>query len=93
MKKIISTKKIYILFLIIFIIYSFSILIKQQIKLNSYNKQIVYYTGELENKKEKKDELVSMKENVNSPDYIEDIARNKLDMYFPNERVYIDISK
>ena len=25
--------------------------------------------------------------------YIEEVAREKLDMYLPNERVYIDISK
>ena len=33
------------------------------------------------------------KENVNSTEYIEEVAREKLDMYLPNERVYIDISK
>ena len=34
-----------------------------------------------------------MKENINSPEYIEEIAREKLNMYLPNERVYIDIGK
>ena len=29
----------------------------------------------------------------NSNEYIEQIAREKLDMYLPNERVYIDIGK
>ena len=38
---------------------------------------------------ELKDELNS----INSLNTIESIARDKLDMYFPNERVYIDISK
>jgi cell division protein FtsL len=38
---------------------------------------------------ELKDELNS----INSVNTIESIARDKLDMYFPNERVYIDISK
>ena len=33
------------------------------------------------------------KENVNSPEYIEEVAREKLDMYLPNERVYIDMNK
>ena len=27
------------------------------------------------------------------PEYIEEMAREKLDMYLPNERVYIDTSK
>ena len=34
-----------------------------------------------------------MKENINSDEYIEQIAREKLEMYYPNERVYIDIEK
>jgi cell division protein FtsL len=38
---------------------------------------------------ELKDELNS----INTLNTIESIARDKLDMYFPNERVYIDISK
>ena len=31
--------------------------------------------------------------NINSKEYIEEVAREKLDMYLPNEKVYIDISK
>ena len=93
MKKIITSKKIYILFLIIFVVYASSILIKQQIKLNSYAKQKEYYQNELQEKNDKNKELTAMQENVNSPEYIEEIARDKLDMYLPNERVYIDISK
>jgi len=34
------------------------------------------------------------KKNINSEKYIEEIAREKLDMYLPNETVYvIDINK
>lgn len=32
-----------------------------------------------------------MEENVTSPEYIENIAREKLGMYLPNEKVFIDI--
>ena len=92
-KKISSKKKIYILFLIIFIIYACSIFINQQIKLNSYSKQKMYLESELQSKKDKQEELKGMQQNVNSPEYIEEIARDKLDMYLPNERVYIDMSK
>ena len=41
--------------------------------------------------KEYKNELVAKKENVNSKEYIEQIAREKLNMYLPNERVYLDV--
>jgi len=44
------------------------------------HKKIPFYT--------KKD-----KENVNSKEYIERVAREKLNMFLPNERVYIDISQ
>ena len=33
------------------------------------------------------------KANVNSNEFIESIAREKLDMYLPNERVYVDNEK
>ena len=39
------------------------------------------------------EELKKMKENINSDEYIEQIAREKLGMYYPNERVYIDVEK
>ena len=43
--------------------------------------------------KEYKEQLLQTKENISSPEYIEEIAIEKLDMYLPNEKVYIDISK
>ena len=35
-------------------------------------------------------DLNQQKDNVNSLDFIEEMAREKLDMYHPNERVYVD---
>ena len=37
-------------------------------------------------------ELKTVKNNINSTEYIENMAREKLGMYLPNERVYIDIT-
>ena len=42
-------------------------------------------------KKEYKEELIATKDNINSLEYIESVAREKLNMYMPNEKVYIDI--
>ena len=50
---------------------------------NSLNKQIAEAI-------EKQEELTTIKENANSEEYIEEMAREKLDMYLPNERVYIN---
>ncbi len=41
----------------------------------------------------KQQELKDEIDSINSANTIESIARDKLDMYYPNERVYIDISK
>ena len=48
---------------------------------------------QIEEAKTKNSNLIAKKENVNSKEFIEEIARDKLDMYLPNERVYIDIGK
>ena len=48
---------------------------------------------EIEKAQEENQKLNETKNNINSNEYIEQIAREKLDMYLPNERVYIDIGK
>lgn len=74
-------------------IYIISIFISQQQLLNTYQKEIGKYETQKQEAEETKESLVAMKYNVNSPEYIEEIAREKLGMYLPNERVYIDIGK
>lgn len=50
---------------------------------NSLDKQIAEAT-------ERQEELYTIKKNANSEEYIEAMAREKLDMYLPNERIYIN---
>lgn len=87
-------KKIYkkVLFIAI-ACYVISIFISQQQALNTYKQEIKKCEAQIEEAEETKKSLVAMKENVNSPEYIEQIAREKLGMYLPNEKVYIDIGK
>jgi len=94
MIKLLRTKKIYkkLLFLAI-LIYVLYIFIGQQKTLNSYKNSEEYYVSKIQEQEEYKENLMSMKENVDSTEYIEEMAREKLDMYLPNERVYIDIGK
>jgi len=73
--------------------YVVSILISQQKMLNAYNSEIKNYEAQIAKEQETKESLTQIKENVNSPEYIEQVAREKLGMYLPNERVYIDIGK
>lgn len=87
-------KKIYKKILIIIAIcYTVSIFISQQKTLNTYQTEIADYKKEIVEAEETKESLIAMKDNVNSPEYIESIAREKLDMYLPNERIYIDVAK
>ena len=48
---------------------------------------------QIEEAKLKNSNLIAKKNSVTSKEFIEEIARDKLDMYLPNERVYIDIGK
>lgn len=80
-------------FLIAVGVYIISMFISQQQLLNTYQKEIGKYETQKQEAEETKESLIAMKDNVNSPEYIEEIAREKLGMYLPNERVYIDIGK
>ena len=91
MKKLFKSNKIYkkmfILGILLYIIY---ILIGQQKTLNSYKTSQKYYSDKLDKQLAYQESLYATKSNINSKEYIEETAREKLDMYLPNERVYID---
>lgn len=91
MKKTNKSKILKIILICLFVIYVGFILIKQQITLASYSKEKEYITNQIDEQKEYQDTLLATKENVNSKEYIEQIAREKLNMYLPNERVYVDV--
>lgn len=94
MKKTINYKKILkIIFIIIVGIYAISIFMNQQKTLNSYKTTQDYYAMQIQEQQKHKEDLIETKNNINSPEYIEEIAREKLDMYLPNERVYIDVAQ
>lgn len=83
-------KKILFIGIVIYMVYTF---FTQQITLNSYQSDQDRYSDQITEAKERQEELKETKENIDSEEYIEEVAREKLDMYYPNERVYIDISK
>ena len=80
-------KKIVFIAILIYAIITF---IKQQKILNTYDEQENNLKTQISEAKEYQDKLNEEKANVNSPEYIEAIAREKLDMYLPNEKVYMD---
>ena len=86
-----KNKKIYRnLFVLIIAIYVIFTLVNQQKTLNQYSKNIDELSEKIENQKEYREELAKKKDDVNSLEFIEQTAREKLDMYYPNERIYVD---
>lgn len=83
-------KRIAIVAIAIYVIYTF---FAQQQTLNAYKADEERYQEQIAAEEERNEELNQTKSNINSKEYIEEIARDKLDMYLPNEKVYIDISK
>lgn len=94
MKRIFRNKKILkVIIILIVLSYFIYVLIKQQATLNSYQTEQDYVSSQIQDQQEYKNELADMEANINSDEYIEQIARDKLDMYLPNERVYVDANK
>lgn len=94
MKNVFRNKKILkVIIILIVLSYFIYIIVKQQTILNSYKSEQDYVSEQIQEQQEYKNELADMKANINSDEYIEQIARDKLDMYLPNERVYVDANK
>lgn len=87
MKKNKLLKRILILIIAVYAVFT---LVNQQKILNEYGKNSEELNTQIAEAKEKKEELTEQKDNVNSLEFIEQTAREKLDMYYPNEKVYVD---
>lgn len=90
MKKKFKFNRIIIIGIVVYILYAF--ISRQQI-LSNYKKEEQHYLDLIAQEEQRNAELLEVKDNINSTEFIEETARNKLGMYLPNERVYIDISK
>lgn len=90
MKKGKLLRNAFVIALIIWIV----MLIKQQINIKQYKDEIEILSSKIETAEnelnQNKQDLEKEKQNTNSLEYIEKLAREKLGMYLPNERVYID---
>lgn len=84
-------------FLIIAFIVWGVMLIKQQLNISQYNQELKEISEKIEVAEDElnqnKQDLEEEKQNINSTEYIEKLAREKLGMYLQNERVYIDSNK
>ena len=78
-----------ILFLAVYATYT---LIKQEIAINKYEKEKSFYMEQINLANKKHEEYKHYSEYVKSEEYIEKIAREKLGMLLPEERVYIAVN-
>ena len=83
-------KVLIIVFCIIIGVYAIITLINQQITLSRYKEEQSKLAEQIKEETEHKEELVAKKDNVNSEEFIEQTAREKLDMYLPTETVFVD---
>ena len=87
MKKKKILKRLVILLIAIYVIFT---LINQQKTLNQYSRNSEELNTKIADAEEEKEELTNQKDNVDSLEFIEKTARDMLDMYYPNERVYVN---
>lgn len=86
-----KNKKLYKKLLILLVlVYAVFTLVNQQKVLNQYSQTNKELLSKIQEEKEYNEQLVTEKDNVNSKDFIERKAREELDMYYPNEKVYLD---
>lgn len=78
------------LLVIAIVVYIAFVFIDQQKTLNEYSKNVEELNQQIASEEATNEELNQQKDNVNSLEFIEEMAREKLDMYYPNERVYMD---
>lgn len=88
MKK--NRKILKILLILAIAIYVIFVFINQQKTLNEYSKKSEELQQQIADEENNNQELNQKKDDVNSLEFIEEMAREKLDMYYPNERVYMD---
>lgn len=89
MKKKIKINRLIIIAVIGYFVY---VCLMQQQTMDSYDKEATEYQNQIVEAQAENEKLQYIKSNIDSTEYIEEVAREKLGMYLPNERVYIDIT-
>lgn len=68
------------------------ILINQQMKLMDLKNSTEYYSKEIQEEKLRGEQLAKLRGEISSPEYIEEVAREKLGFVMPYEIVFVDAS-
>lgn len=79
--------------IVICVVYFLSVLVWQQSMINAKNEEIEEITQKMEKASDETEKLKQEIENMSDPEYVERVAREKLGLVRPNERVFIDANK
>ena len=77
----------------LFVLYFISIMIWQQVMLSKKNKEIDALEEKISAATQQTEQLKEQLSSMEDPEYIERIAREKLGLVRPNERVFVDANK
>ena len=87
-----KSKRIRALIVLALIVYVSYIFVVQEMEFNKYKELKVSYNEQIRLAQIKTDEYKKYAEYVKSDEYIEKIAREKLGMLYPEEKIYIEIN-
>ena len=76
-----------------FVVYFVYTLCEQQIKINSYDSKIEAYKEDIDSKTKLVSYYDSQKNNIETDEYIEGVARDTLGYVKPYEKIFIDANK
>lgn len=85
-------KLLYTLALTLVFGYGIYTMIEQQSELDEINKEKEKYMVIQEEEQMEYERLLEIKENINSDEYIEEMAREKLGLVMPYETIFVDAS-
>lgn len=92
MKK--QKKKKFTKFLFIAIVlYACYVLIQQQVRIHDIDTEIASYQQKIESAQSENEDLKNTKDLLETDEYYEKLARQKLGLVRPDEKVFVDISK
>ena len=72
--------------------YVAAILINQQMKLMDLRSSAAQYNKQIQEEKLRSEQLAKLRGEISSPEYIEEVAREKLGLVMPYEIVFVDAS-
>lgn len=89
-RKKISLFNVVVFAFVVYFVYTFC---DQQIQINNYNSKIETYKSDIETKNKLVSYYKDQKTNIETDEYIEDVARESLGYVKPYEKIFVDANK